>query len=207
MKRPKLDLTGERIGHCVVLGLDKARVDYDYFWRLLCDCGNECVKSHQVLRKKHPDTRCFACFTRSVSESKRTHGETNGYLFRLWENMNRRCYDKRFTGYARWGGKGVQVFEPWRKDYLAFATWIRENIGERPSAKFSIDRKDNNGHYVPGNLRWATRQQQALNRQTGWRWSDDCPKREQMREQSRQQAAEPPKKRGRPRKPLLDTLI
>lgn len=60
-----------------------------------------------------------------------------------------------------YGGRGIQFLFP---DILAATTWVLENLGPRPSKKHSMDRIDNDAHYEPGNLRWATRQEQARNK-------------------------------------------
>lgn len=121
--------------------------------------------------------------------------------------MNRRCYDPAFTGYRNWGGRGISVHQEWRKDYVAFASWVRQNIGERPSGKYSLDRRDNDGNYEPGNLRWATHAEQMANRRKGGGWSPTSPKKAEVREREHQKALRPASQRGRPRKPYLDPLI
>lgn len=85
--------------------------------------------------------------------SKRRHP-----LYEVWRGMMARCYRPRAHGYANYGGRGIVVCLRWH-DFWLFV----EDIPLRPSREFSLDRKDNNGNYEPGNVRWATRKQQARN--------------------------------------------
>jgi hypothetical protein len=57
---------------------------------------------------------------------------------------------------------GIKMYPSWQNSFIAFREYILTNLGERPDG-YSIDRVDNNGSYEPGNLRWATPQQQAIN--------------------------------------------
>lgn len=82
-------------------------------------------------------------------------------LFNTWRMEMRRCHDETDSRYADWGGRGVTVHEPWH-DFDVFEREVLEEIGPRPKG-LTLDRIDNNGHYEPGNIRWATLQEQQRN--------------------------------------------
>jgi hypothetical protein len=72
-----------------------------------------------------------------------------------------RCTNPNCSAYADYGGRGIEFRFP---SVSAFAEWVLLNIGPKPSLLHSIDRIDNSRHYEPGNLRWATRSEQARNK-------------------------------------------
>lgn len=87
-------------------------------------------------------------------------GNTPEYF--AWRNMIRRCEDARVEHFASYGGRGIKVWPLWRASFAAFLA----DVGSRPAAGYSLDRPETNGHYQPGNVRWATRLEQARNMRT-----------------------------------------
>ncbi len=79
-----------------------------------------------------------------------------------WVRMHSRCENPNTRGYAEYGGRGISVASVWCGPY-GYMNFLK-HIGRRPSPKHSLDRIDTNKNYAPGNVRWATAQEQARNR-------------------------------------------
>lgn len=79
--------------------------------------------------------------------------------YEAWCGMIARCYRKTVRSYRFYGARGVQVCPEWRKSFSNFF----DHVGPRPSPSHSLDRVNSNGHYEPGNVRWATSLQQGQN--------------------------------------------
>jgi hypothetical protein len=78
--------------------------------------------------------------------------------------MKQRCLNPNSRDYKYYGGRAdpVKLHKPWC-EFLNFYQWLQNNIGLRPSKKHTLDRIENNGHYAPGNVRWATWSEQRRN--------------------------------------------
>lgn len=80
-------------------------------------------------------------------------------LYAVFQMMKQRCYNPNAVNYRFYGARGITVCDTWRNDFWQFVA----DVGKRPKG-YSLDRIDNMRGYEPGNVRWASRKEQALNR-------------------------------------------
>ena len=160
-----IDLTNQTINNLKFLSYKK----YDngeIKWMCQCYCGKEFVARANHIKRKLIQS-CGCLNSKNVTDRNKSNRKwKEGYknLYSTWLKITYRCLDPNNKSYKRYGGRGISLYEEWKTDFNKFAEWIIENLGEKVSLKFSLDRINNDGNYEPGNLRWATHNQQGRNR-------------------------------------------
>lgn len=149
-----IDMAGRKVGRWTVIRHSRS-VGKLHWWLCKCECGIE----KEVLAKslRNGDSNSCGCLKNElIGNRRRTHAMCGTYIYRVWQNMNGRCRDKANDTY---GGRGVSVCERW----ASFENFLAD-MGQPPTHKHEIDRKDPNGNYEPSNCRWATNKEQNNNK-------------------------------------------
>jgi hypothetical protein len=156
---------GAQIGYWTVIEIQP------HFVKCRCLCGE--VRDVKRAYLRNGESKSCGCQRAAlISRGRTRHGHnlnrTQSPTYRSWSNLIGRCTNPNNPDYADYGGRGIRVCERW----LDFKNFL-EDMGEKPSgvspagrALWSIDRRDVNGHYEPGNVRWATEEMQARNRRS-----------------------------------------
>lgn len=157
-----IDLAGQRFGYLTVLRREgtlragKKKPTTQPTWRCVCLCGKEVVVRGDHLRtgRKKSCTLDGHFYARDINRVSTLERST-------WYSMLERCYNPKSSSYKYYGAKGVRVCRQWKNSFQQFLA----DVGPRPTIKHTLDRYPNtNGHYEPGNTRWASKREQALNK-------------------------------------------
>jgi len=92
---------------------------------------------------------------------------THTKIYHEWQAMRGRCNNPNNSRYEYYGARGIKVCEEWNKSFEAFYEYVSK-LPDYGTPTYSIDRINNDGNYEPGNVRWASKRTQALNRR-GWK--------------------------------------
>lgn len=153
------NLIGRKFSRLIVmhdLGVD---VHMASIWHCRCDCGRDVVVTGSNL--KSGNTTSCGCYRNEIATRRLrprvVHGMHRGPEYVAYMNAKHRCKAASGRTWEDYGARGIQF------KFASFQEWLKE-LGARPGRGFSVDRINNNGHYEPGNVRWATRKQQEANK-------------------------------------------
>src|ERR1700677_3037238 len=84
------------------------------------------------------------------------HGMSETAEYRAFRDALNRCTNPTLECWNNYGGRGIRFL------FTSFEQFFAE-LGPRPEG-MTLDRKNNDGNYEPGNVRWATWEEQQNNR-------------------------------------------
>jgi hypothetical protein len=145
----KYELKGQRFGMLEVLSqapFNGKRIR----WICRCDCGQTTISASCDLKSGHSQS-CGCARTTHGKAGKGAAPEYRSY-WAAWT----RCTNPKHHNFRHYGGRGIEF------RFDSFEAFFAE-LGQRPKGK-TLDRIDVNGHYEPGNVRWATAKEQIANR-------------------------------------------
>lgn len=158
------DLAGKTFGFLKVLRRAPGRPEHhkQVAWVCRCVCGAKHESTSRELRSGH--TKSCGCQKSSLCRGAHTqHGHaarrTMGLEYRVWIEMKQRCYNPKANRYYTHGARGIRVCKRWLHSFENFLA----DMGPKPRG-LSLERRNNSGHYEPGNCYWATRKQQGRNK-------------------------------------------
>lgn len=152
----KIDMIGKKFGKLTVIKEYKRRTKNGHIiYKCKCDCGKYTNVVGSNLRRKN--TRSCGCLQK-ITHIK--HGKYKTRLYKIFERMKARCYNKNVKEFKWYGKRGIKICDEWLSDFMAFYNWSMSN-GYNDT--LTIDRINVDGNYEPSNCRWITQQEQLNN--------------------------------------------
>lgn len=157
------DVSGKKFGRLLVIGLsDMSPGRGEARWLCKCQCGNYRIVRGGHLRSGHTGSCGCQHAEMRTSGFRLSHGYANSRLYGRWKAMIQRCHNPNSVSYIDYGARGIRVCKRW----MLFANFL-EDMGEPPTARHQLDRFPNpNGDYKPGNVRWATPEENQRNKRS-----------------------------------------
>ncbi len=154
-----LKLTGWCFGRLTVIAAAGSDKFHFSMWECKCDCGNLITVRGASLR--NGDTKSCGCLhSEAVIRAHSKHGHAGhnakSAVYQAYQDAKDRCTNPNNRGYKNYGGRGIKFL------FSSFDEWLQE-LREKPHSALSVDRKNNDGHYEKGNVRWATKKEQQNN--------------------------------------------
>jgi len=127
-------------------------------WTFRCTCEKEVVRGASDTEKYarqggNPSCGCM------IGVKSKSHGMSKHPVYAVWRSMKDRCRLPTHQAWHNYGARGITVCSRWDGSFEEF--WA--DMGPTYMPGLTLDRKDNNGNYIPENCRWVTPEIQAQN--------------------------------------------
>lgn len=137
----------------------------------MCECGNQTIVVPAHL--KAGKVKSCGCYKKERFINRKNKGlpleknpnfldgRSRHPLYKTWNSMKQRCYNKNDKAYKHYGQRGIKMCNEWL-DFWGFVKWVDDN-GGKPE-HLTLDRIDVNGNYEPSNCRWVSMKVQCTNK-------------------------------------------
>lgn len=121
----------------------------------VCSCGEYGLLTiAEVTRGRSKSCGCLQHEIARLTFIKHNMSRTAENI--AFRSAKARCTNPDHDSYKHYGGRGIKFL------FKSFEEFYKE-LGPRPVG-MSLDRRNNDGNYEPGNIRWATKATQTYNR-------------------------------------------
>lgn len=144
---------GQKFNQLTILRINP---DHKYHFICLCDCGKE--KSIRCTSVINEHTKSCGCWHKKIITS---HGLYKHPLYKIHLNMMDRCYNPKCKAYKNYGGRliPITVYKEWHN----VVNFVRD-VEPLRIPGLTMDRRENNGNYEPGNIEFTTPKVQSNNK-------------------------------------------
>lgn len=135
-------------------------------WYFTCECGRSSFATVSNVIQGG-STQCKVCARSIVLSSVRKKLGLSKPVYDKLAHAARsaviRCTNPDYPQWKDYGGRGIVVHSPWVESLAGFVEYLATLPGH-DDHRLVIDRIDNDGGYVPGNLRFVDRSISIRNR-------------------------------------------
>lgn len=163
---------GHRSGKLTITGYVRGVRDGVKALIVRCECNDEEYTVDRHNFKNFKSTRCNLCAKKATHQKRywkyAAAMPDDKHRTRLLNRLSSaisRCHNPKCATYKYYGGRGICVHREWREDRTKFLAYV-QTLHNWNNPTYDMDRKDNNGNYEPGNIRFVSKSENHKNRRS-----------------------------------------